>query len=103
MKKLAVSILLLFVSISFGQSVNNYKAVIVPLKFEIPPQMSISDAENVEAVGSIINSVLRTIVHLVSAAGFAIVSPQVSPPPSSFGVDLARLIESRFFYSGVEH
>jgi hypothetical protein len=34
MKKLAVSILLLFVSISFGQSVNNYKAVIVPLKFE---------------------------------------------------------------------
>ncbi len=34
MKKIAISILLLFVSVSFGQSVNSYKAVIVPLKFE---------------------------------------------------------------------
>ncbi|QZK89525.1 hypothetical protein K5V07_03080 [Flavobacterium sp. CHNK8] len=34
MKKIAVSILLLFVTISFGQTVNNYKAVIVPVKYE---------------------------------------------------------------------
>jgi len=39
---------------------------IAPLKFEIPPQISISDAENVEAVGSIINSVLTGPAGLVT-------------------------------------